>query len=120
MKTLARYSHIMLIVGFIATIIGAIDPLEGSVVILGGSFIVSLSALISKSRRQTIIYTSFALLVIGIGLLFGLSSIGGIGGDRGRSYWWTLILLPYPAGWILGIVGAIQMMKDTRRTVSGH
>ena len=112
MKTTLRLPKILLIVGFIAMLIGMIDPLEGSVVILAGSCLLAISAFLGKSRRSMIIYISFALIAVGVGLLFGLSALGGVGGDTGRSYWWLLVVLPYPVGWILGIVGTVLMFRD--------
>ena len=112
MKTTLRLPKILLIVGFIAMLIGMIDPLEGSVVILAGSCMLAISAFLSKSKRSLILYLSFALIAIGVGLLFGLSAFGGVGGDTGRSNWWLLVVLPYPVGWILGIVGIILMLRD--------
>ena len=112
MKTTLRLPKILLIVGFIAMLIGMIDPLEGSVVILAGSCMLAISAFLSKSKRSLILYLSFALIAIGVGLLFVLSAFGGVGGDTGRSYWWLLVVLPYPVGWILGIIGTIIMMRE--------
>ncbi len=115
MKTYPRWSGILLIIGFIAMIIGMIDPLEGSVVILAGSLIVAIAAFLGRSKRSRILYTAFGLVVIGVGLLFWISSLGGVGKETGRSYWWLLIVLPYPAGWITGVVGSIKMMRDRRK-----
>jgi hypothetical protein len=36
-----------------------------------------------------------------------LSAFGGLGGATGRSPWWGLTILPYPAGWIMGIIGLV-------------
>jgi hypothetical protein len=112
MKTHSRWSHILLIIGFIAMLIGMIDPLEGSVIIFAGICIVVLGAFLCKSRRRLILYIAFGLIAVGVGLLFWLSSLGGVGDNTGRSYWWLLIVLPYPLGWILGIIGSIQMLRD--------
>ena len=39
--------------------------------------------------------------------MFALSAVGGIGGKSGHSIWWGLLLLPYPAGWLMALVGAV-------------
>jgi hypothetical protein len=115
MKKGFNWPKILLIGGFIAILIGMIDPLEGSVVILAGSCLLAISAFLSKSKRSLILYLSFALIAVGVGLLFGLSALGGVGGNTGRSYLWLLVVLPYPAGWIMGIVGTVLMLRDRSR-----
>jgi len=35
---------------------------------------------------------------VGVGALWFLSSLGGIGGKSGHSIWWGLLILPYPTG----------------------
>lgn len=51
-----------------------------------------------------LLYGSVVLTVGGVAWLFVLSGMGGIGGETGRGWWWGLTLLPYPAGWGLGLV----------------
>jgi hypothetical protein len=52
-----------------------------------------------------------ALIAVGVAALFGLSAIGGFGGPSGRSMWWGLLLLPYPIGWVIGLLGAVQCLR---------
>jgi hypothetical protein len=37
-----------------------------------------------------------------------LSAAGGIGGRSGHSMWWGILILPYPAGWLLALAGAVS------------
>jgi hypothetical protein len=108
------WSRILVIAGLAAMLIGAVDPLEGSLVILPGTGLVALGALLGKSRHRTFLAWSLVLVAVGVGALWGLSAIGGLGGRTGRSYWWGLILLPYPIGWIMGLVGAIWRLREPR------
>jgi hypothetical protein len=98
-------------------LIGAIDPLEGSVFILGGVALVAAGAWLSQNRWRRLIFWAFVLAAIGIGTMFVLSAMGGIGGHTGRSLWWAVILLPYPIGWVLGVVGAILALTEEFRHV---
>ena len=93
-------------------LIGAIDPMEGSLIILPGSGLVALGTFLGKSSRGTIIYWIwiFGLIVVGVGALFGLSAIGGFGGKTGRSMWWGILILPYPIGWVLGIANLLARL----------
>ncbi len=94
-------------------LVGAIDPLEGSFIILPGSGIVALGALLGKSRYRLPLYCAFALIAVGVGAMVVLSMFGGVGGSTGRSIWWLLLALPYPAGWIMGLVGAILKLIES-------
>ena len=114
MSGATRWSRILVIAGFAAMLIGALDPLEGSLVILPGTGMVALGALLGKSRHRTLLSWSFVLVAIGVGALWGLSAIGGLGGRTGRSYWWGLMLLPYLIGWSMGLVGAIRRLREAR------
>ena len=112
MKARSLWSKVLVIVGLIAMLIGAIDPLEGSLIILPGSGLVALGALLGRSRHRLLLCWAFILIAIGVGALFLLSSRGGVGGSTGRSNWWLLVVLPYPVGWIMGLVGTILRLKE--------
>jgi len=108
----ARWSRILVVVGFIAMVIGAIDPLEGSLVIFPGTAMVALGAWLGKSRYWKLLCRAFALVAVGVGALFALSAFGGFGGRSSLSYWWGILILPYPIGWVLGIIGAIKKLRE--------
>jgi hypothetical protein len=101
------WSRILVIVGSIAMLAGALDPMEGSLVILPGSGLVALGTFLGQSERRLIAYRVwvFILIAIGVGALWGQSMIGGIGGNSGHSIWWGVLVLPYLIGWSMGIWG---------------
>ena len=101
------WARILIIAGSIAMLIGAIDPMEGSLVILPGSGLVALGAFLGQSERRLIAYRVwvFVLIAIGVGALWGFSMVGGFGGNSGRSMWWGMLILPYLIGWSMGIWG---------------
>lgn len=86
---------------------GAIDPLEGSILILAGSGLTALGTLLGKEERRIVIYriSVFVLIAFGVGAMWGLSIAGGIGGSTGNSNWWGILLLPYLIGWYMGLWG---------------
>jgi len=100
-------------------LIGALDPLEGSLVILPGSGMVVLGAFLGRSRRRTLLLWGFIVLAVGVGALWGMTALGGLGGRTGRSMLWALVLLPYPVGWVMGVVGAIlRLIESFKRQAS--
>jgi len=108
-----RWSRILAVVGFVVVLLGALDPLEGSLLILPGTGLLALAAWLGRSRYRTLLYWSFALVAVGVGVMWGLSAVGGLGGSTGRSMWWALLLLPYPVGWVMAVVGAIRRLRET-------
>ena len=101
------WSRILFTVGGIAMLVGAIDPIEGSLLILPGSGLVALGTFLEQGERRWITYRVgvFVLIAIGVGALWGLTMAGGIGGFYGVSPWWAVLMLPYPIGWSMGIWG---------------
>ena len=110
-------SRILKVVGGIAMLLGTLDPLEGSLLILPGSGLVALGMFLGGKDRKTVLYWTWAfiLIAVGVGALFGLSSVGGIGGKSGHSMWWGVSILPYPVGWLMalagGVVGLVRFFK---------
>lgn len=102
-------SRILLIIGSICMLLGAIDPLEGSVIILFGIILVTIGIFLKNPpRRETRFWSlTFALILFGVAAMFVLSAFGGFGGDSAISWWWAILILPYPIGWLLGIGGLI-------------
>ena len=106
-----RWARILGIVGMVAMVIGCVDPLEGSLLILPGALLVVLSAFIVRSRLLKVACWAFGLTAVGVALLFGLSSLGGVGGETGRSVAWLLVVLPYPVGAIMALVTGVRLLR---------
>lgn len=97
----------MVIIGSIALLLGGLDPLEGSVLILIGSGLVATGTFFGHGEHRLVRYRAFVFLFITVGVaaLWGLSAAGGLGGKSGHSLWWGLLLLPYLIGYPMAIVG---------------
>jgi hypothetical protein len=119
MKKKIKWTRIVYIVGVIALIIGALDPLEGSVVILAGSVLISLTTFLTHDRHWKIFLGSLIMIVFGVAFLFYLSSLGGFGGSSALSWWWGLLIVPYPVGWLITIITLIvrAFKKQSVKTV---
>ena len=105
MNKVTPRSHILVTIGNIAMLVGAIDPMEGAFIILPGSGLVLLGTYLSHSERWLITYHLwvFLMITVGVAVLLGATMLGGIGGTTEYSIWWGLLLLPYPIGWFMGI-----------------
>jgi hypothetical protein len=81
-------------------LIGAIDPMEGSLAILPGSGLIALGFFLDRGDRRLIAFRvwMFVLVAVGVAALWGFSSVGGLGGHAGLSLWWGLLVLPYLIG----------------------
>jgi MFS family permease len=103
MKKKLKFLKVLFIIGVVALIIGALDPLEGSVVIVAGSIIMTISAYLRRDRHRKQFLTFSILIVVGVFSLFFFSSFGGFG-KGALSWWWAILVLPYPVGWLASIV----------------
>ena len=110
-----RWLRPLVIAGLTAMVLGAVDPLEGSIVIAVGSVLVALGTPRRESRVGDRVWLAGLLIVVGVAALWIMSAFGGVGGRTGRSMWWLLVVAPYPAGWILGLVGAVQRWRELKR-----
>jgi hypothetical protein len=110
------WSRILSVIGVVALLIGALDPLEGSLVIVPATAVIALSAFLARSRFRQLAYWGFGLTAIGVGWMFIISALGGFGGETGRSMWWVLTLLPYPVGWILCLIAGVRLLIEWNRS----
>jgi len=117
MNPRSLWSRVLVIIGSIAMLVGVLDPLEGSLAILIGSGLVALGTFLGQASRQMLVYwiIIFSLITIGVGAMFALSAAGGIGGTSGHSLWWGALVLPYPVGWVMGIVSLlVRLVRNIR------
>ena len=113
MNVPAIWSRVLIAVGLAGMLLGVVDPLEGSFVILPSVGVVALGTLIDKSRQRVLLGWSFVLVTLGVAAMVVLSWLGGIGGNSGNSIWWGIFILPYPMGWIMGLVGAVLALIES-------
>jgi hypothetical protein len=117
------WSRILIVAGGMAMLVGAVDPMEGSLIILPGSAVVALGAFLSQREKGFAKYwfLILALIALGVGAMFGLTAWGGVGGNSGHSMWWELLCLPYPIGWVLGMANLVCLAgRNIRRLCSSR
>lgn len=93
--------------GHLLALVGAVDPLEGSVLVVAGCLLVALHTWLSGSPRVLRAYRAgvAAMAAIGVAMLGFISSQGGLGGPEGVPLSWALLILPYPAALVAGFSG---------------
>ncbi len=116
MKEKKTWQRIIYVIGVIALIFGALDPLEGSVIVVAGSILLALSTYLTKDRHWKLFLVAVIMIIIGVFFLFYLSSLGGFGGTSSLSWWWGTFILPYPLGWLMSIILLIvRAVKNVKR-----
>lgn len=108
MKENTNWTRILFIIGVICLIVGALDPLEGSGVIAFGSILLAGVTRWTHDRHRNVFLAMALLILFGVIFLFYLSSLGGFGGDSRLSWWWGLLILPYPVAWLITIITLIS------------
>lgn len=113
MERRSRRERALALVGSVAFVIGTLDPLEGSVLILAGAVLLAIAEGAGRRQESSIVFWSWTvgLLIVGVGALWGLSALGGVGGHTGRSYWWLLVCLPYPLGSLMSLGGVVVRVR---------
>jgi hypothetical protein len=103
MRTKINWIRIAFIFGVVSLIIGVIDPLEGSVLVALGSILLSVSTYMQKDPQWKFYLTGSVMIITGVSFLFYFSTLGGFG-DSAISWWWGILILPYPLGWLLSVI----------------
>ena len=103
-KEKTNWKKFAFITGAVLLIAGAFDPLEGSVIIAAGSILVTVSTNLSNDKHHFLFLTSMIMILFGVYFMFYFSLLGGFGGKSSLLKWWGLLIVPYPAGWLLSIV----------------
>lgn len=91
-------------VGCVALLLGALDPLEGSWIVLAGAVALAVVASpghTAAERKQDVL--AAVMIAVGVAAMWILSGVGGVGGPAGQPVAWAITLLPYPVGWLLAI-----------------
>lgn len=108
----SKRMRIIYIIGVVALIAGALDPMEGSVVIAVGSILLAWASVAAHDRYRTVFTASAIMIFVGVFSLWFASSLGGF--DIKNEWWWLMAILPYPLGWFAAIVTLI--VKAVRRS----
>jgi len=104
MKNKTKWLKALYLLGVIALVFGAIDPLEGSVVVLAGSLCLAISTYLLQDRYWKSFLILLLLIAIGVIAMFVLSQFSDIVNQSDKSRWWLALILPYPIGWLISVI----------------
>ena len=98
-STLSRLVALTATAGYLLALLGAVDPLEGSLAVALGCALVALHARLTGVPRVLLAYrvAVAAMAAFGVAALWSVSALGGFGGEEGVAGGWALLILPYPA-----------------------
>jgi len=99
-----RWLQAGFILGVVLILLGTLDPLEGSILILAGSILLAVVSHLFNDPQRKWYKIAAILILIGVLALWILSAFGGFGGESDLPYGWALLILPYPAGWLMLLV----------------
>lgn len=102
-----KWTQVLAVPGGLAVLIGGVDPLEGSILILIGTALLAGAALVARADRGVLAArgTHLALAAFGFAAVWILTIGGGVGGSAGRSMAWAALGLPLAAAWSLSFWG---------------
>ena len=120
MKEKTNWKRIIYIIGVISLVIGFLDPLEGSVVIAFGSFLIAISTYLTKDRHWKIFFASLIMIIVGVFLPveicdYYLSHFGGnkhrvrqsgdeVAYEKAMQQHWMFFLITSPPVVIFGLI----------------
>lgn len=103
---LPRY-RVLRVLAVALLLLGALDPMEGSVLIAAGSILLAIHVHLSNDIRKRLFITASVMIITGVLFLFFFSSLGGFGKGH-LSWWWGLFVLPYPTGWLITVISLLD------------
>lgn len=116
MKTQTDRIRIVYIIGVVAFILGTLDPMEGSIVIAAACGLLALATSLRKDKHRKIFLSTFIMIAVGVFFLFYFSSLGGF---PPVSWWWSILILPYPVGWLITVITLIVRAVKKERLPAG-
>lgn len=99
-----RWLQAGFILGVVLFLLGTLDPLEGSVLILAGSILLAIVSHLFRDPQHRWYRLAAVLILFGVAALWILSAFGGFGGESDLAYGWAVLILPYPVGWLMLLV----------------
>ncbi len=104
------------IAGIVCLFLGAIDPLEASLLILLGSCLYTMAMYLRIHEKRFFFLICSLMMGSGIFFMFLFSWLGGIGGKSDYSLWWGILILPYPIAWLITVYAILRSGFEKKGT----
>ena len=105
------WNRLLFYLGIVLLIAGAVDPLEGSVIIASGSALLTLAIFQLRHRHRKKFLLSLVMILTGMLFMWLFSCLGGFGDNSGLAWGWAVLILPFPAGWL---ITCVLLLTDLR------
>lgn len=115
MRNQSKWFKRLYIFGVVLFLLGSLDPLEGSVLILLGCASLVVATRLKGDRHRNEFLLTFIMILFGVAFLFYLSALGGFGGESNLSWWWATLILPYPIGWLITVIILIRRWISNKK-----
>ncbi len=115
MKEKTKLTRILYYAGVVAMILGAVYPLEGSVLILSGNLLLVISMYITNDRQRKQFLATLIMIAVGVFFIYFTWSLREFGGTSKLIWLWDILILLYPAGWIFAMVMLIIRVRQKRK-----
>ncbi|MDG1571409.1 hypothetical protein OZ410_03720 [Robiginitalea sp. M366] len=102
------------IAGVVLVLLGTLDPLEGSLLIALGAGVLAWVTHSYQDPHARYYKMAAGLIGFGVAALWLLSALGGFGGKSTLANGWAVLLLPYPAGWLM-LLGLFYLRLFVKR-----
>lgn len=102
----------LIALGAFAMLIGALDPIEGVFIIFPGSILAAIGAWLTQTSGRRWFYGAEILILLAFAIILIIDRLGGFGPKAPTldSNAWGLLLLPYPLGWLAGMIGMARIL----------
>ena len=107
-----RKLQIAFLIGIALVLLGTLNPLHGSLLILAGSLILMEVTRRYKDPHAKYYRMAAGAIIFGVAALWILYALGLASEDAPSPWWW--LVAPYPIGW-LGLLGLFYIRLFVRR-----
>ncbi len=101
-------------IGIVLFVLGTLDPLELSPILLLGGCLMARMKYLTKEVYWKQYKIGAFLIAVGFISLHFFSYLGGFGPDN-LSWWWSIFTIPYPLGWFFYVFFFFRWIINSKK-----